>query len=195
MATDTKKLIYYTFIDLLHTKPFDKMTVRDIVEACEINRNTFYYHYSDIYDLLEEVFTKKINEMIESHQGGTSWITAFLKLANEAYEHKKMIYNICSSRSYEYLENYMYRACNQICIEVVRNIAADMEVPEEDIEFIASFYEFGFVGVLSEWFKTGMREDPLQLGSQMWLVIDNMKFALQRSEKRLKNRIENEDNI
>ena len=195
MATDTKKLIYYTFIDLLHTKPFDKMTVRDIVEACEINRNTFYYHYSDIYDLLEEVFTKKINEMIESHQGGTSWITAFLKVANEAYEHKKMIYNICSSRSYEYLENYMYRACNQICIEVVRNIAADMEVPEEDIEFIASFYEFGFVGVLSEWFKTGMREDPLQLGSQMWLVIDNMKFALQRSEKRLKNRIENEDNI
>lgn len=195
MATDTKKLIYYTFIDLLHTKPFDKITVRDIVEACEINRNTFYYHYSDIYDLLEEVFTKKINEMIESHQGGTSWITAFLKLANEAYEHKKMIYNICSSRSYEYLENYMYRACNQICIEVVRNIAADMEVPEEDIEFIASFYEFGFVGVLSEWFKTGMREDPLQLGSQMWLVIDNMKFALQRSEKRLKNRIENEDTI
>ena len=195
MATDTKKLIYYAFIDLLHTKPFDKITVRDIVEACEINRNTFYYHYSDIYDLLEEVFTKKINEMIESHQGGTSWITAFLKLANEAYEHKKMIYNICSSRSYEYLENYMYRACNQICIEVVRNIAADMEVPEEDIEFIASFYEFGFVGVLSEWFKTGMREDPLQLGSQMWLVIDNMKFALQRSEKRLKNRIENEDTI
>ena len=114
MATDTKQLIYYTFIDLLHSKPFDKITVRDIVEACEINRNTFYYHYSDIYDLLEEIFTKKINEMIEGHESGTKWITAFLKVANEAYEHKKMIYNICSSRSYEYLENYMYRACKSI---------------------------------------------------------------------------------
>ena len=106
-----------------------------------------------------------------------------------------MIYNICSSRSYEYLENYMYRACNEIIVEVVKNLAEGMDVPEEDIEFIAAFYEYGFVGVLSEWFKTGMREDPLQLGSQMWLVIDNMKFALQRSEKRLKNRIENEDTI
>ena len=59
MANDTKKLIYYTFIDLLHTKPFDKITVRDIVEACEINRNTFYYHYTDIYDLLEEIGRKR----------------------------------------------------------------------------------------------------------------------------------------
>lgn len=193
MATDTKKLIYHTFIDLLHTKPFDKITVRDIVEACEINRNTFYYYYSDIYDLLEEIFTKKINEMLEGHKNGTSWITAFLKVANEAYEHKKMIYNICSSRSYEYLENYMYRACNQICVDVVRNLAEDMNVPDEDIEFIAAFYEYGFVGVLSEWFKTGMREDPLQLGSQMWLVIDNMRYALKRSRRRMKNKLENED--
>lgn len=195
MATDTKKLIYYTFIDLLHSKPFDKITVRDIVEACDINRNTFYYHYNDIYDLLEEIFKKKIKEMLESHKNGTSWITAFLKVANEAYEHKKMIYNICSSRSYEYLENYMYRACNEIIVEVVKSLAEGMNVPEEDIEFIASFYEYGFVGVLSEWFKTGMREDPLQLGSQLWLVVDNMKFALRRSEKRMKNRIENEDLI
>ena len=37
MASDTKKLIYYTFIDLLGTKPFDKITVRDIVESCDIN--------------------------------------------------------------------------------------------------------------------------------------------------------------
>lgn len=193
MASDTKNLIYYTFIDLLHTKPFDKITVRDIVEACDINRNTFYYYYSDIYDLLEEIFTKKINQMLEGHRNGTSWITAFLKVANEAYEHKKMIYNICSSRSYEYLENYMYRACNQICVDVVRSLAQDMNVPDEDIEFIASFYEYGFVGVLSEWFKTGMREDPLQLGSQMWLVVDNMKYALKRSQRRMKNKLENED--
>lgn len=193
MANDTKKAIYYTFIDLLSTKPFDKITIRDIVEACGINRNTFYYYYSDIYDLLEEIFTNKINEMIEAHKSGKSWVTSFIKIANEAYEHKKMIYNICSSRSYEYLENYMYRACNQVVVEVVRNIAEDMNVPDADIEFIASFYEYGFVGVLSEWFKTGMREDPLELASQLWLVVDNMRYALKRSQRRMKSRIENED--
>ncbi len=193
MASDTKKMIYHTFIDLLSTKPFDKITVRDIVEACDINRNTFYYYYSDIYDLLEEIFTKKINEMLEAHKEGKSWVTAFMKVAYEAYDNKKMIHNICSSRSYEYLESYMYRACNQIMVEVVKRLAEDMNVPEEDIEFIASFYEYGFVGVLSEWFKTGMREDPLELASRLWLVVDNMKYALKRSRRRMKSRIENED--
>ena len=193
MASDTKKLIYYSFIDLLSAKPFDKITVRDIVEACDINRNTFYYYYSDIYDLLEEIFTKKINEMLEAHRGGSPWATAFMKIACEAYENKKMIHNICSSRSYDYLENYMYRACNEIMVDVVRGLAEGMKVPDEDIEFIASFYEFGFVGIISEWFKTGMREEPLQLASQLWLVVDNMKAALERSMKRVRSRIENED--
>ena len=195
MASDTKNLIYYTFIDLLNTKPFDKITVRDIVEACEINRNTFYYYYSDIYDLLEEIFTKKIKQMLDSHKEGNSWVASFMKVAYEAYEHKKMIYNICYSRSYEYLENYMYRACNQIIIDVVKHSAEGMDVPEEDIEFIASFYEYGFAGVISEWFKTGMREEPLQLATRLWLVVDNMKVALEKSEKRLKSRIENEDTV
>ncbi|MBR6784802.1 MAG: TetR family transcriptional regulator, partial [Clostridia bacterium] len=54
LQKDTKKLISSTFVELLSTKPFDRITIKDIVDACGINRNTFYYYYSDIYDLLEE---------------------------------------------------------------------------------------------------------------------------------------------
>ena len=48
-------------LSLLEKKPFDKITVTDIVETCGINRNTFYYYYSDIYDLLEEIFKKEMS--------------------------------------------------------------------------------------------------------------------------------------
>ena len=50
MAKQTQKFIMSTFMQLLERESLDKITVRDIVEECEINRNTFYYHYSDIYD-------------------------------------------------------------------------------------------------------------------------------------------------
>lgn len=193
MGKDTKRLIYETFIDLLGTKPFDRITVRDIVEACEINRNTFYYYYSDIYELLEEIFTKELNELVEAQKNGSSWVTAFIKIANTAYSHKKQINNICSSRSYDYLENYMYKALQSIMIDVVRHQAEGMNVPDEDVEFIASFFEYAFVGVISKWFRTGMREDPLQFANQLWLTVDNIRFALRRSEKRMKLRIENDD--
>ena len=78
-------------------------------------------------------------------------------------------------------------------VEAVQLQAKDMNVPDEDIEFIASFYEYGFVGMLSEWFRTGMREDPLILVNRLWLVVDNMKHSLKKSQRRMRIREENDD--
>lgn len=195
MQKDTKRLIFDTFIELLEKKPFDRITVKDIVETCDINRNTFYYYYSDIYDLLEEVFTRELNKLVEAHKEGKSWVEAFIRVAYTAYGHKKIINNICVSRSYAYFENYMYKACKNIIIDVAQYMAQGMLVPQEDIDFIASFYEYAFLGIISEWFRTGMREEPLKLASQMWLVVDNMRYSLRKSERRAKNRLENGDTI
>ncbi len=49
----TKKAIAYTFKDLLKEKPFNKITINDIANKCDINRQTFYYHFQDIRDLIE----------------------------------------------------------------------------------------------------------------------------------------------
>lgn len=193
MQKDTKKLIYYTFIDLLEKKPFDRITVKDIVETCDINRNTFYYYYSDIYDLLEEIFMKELNELVDAHKEGKSWASSFIKVAYTAYDHKKLINNICASRSYEYFENYMYKVCNNIMVDLVQYMAQGMDVSDEDIEFIASFYEYAFVGVISEWFRTGMREEPLEFVSKFTLVTGNIKFSLRKAEKKARLKIENED--
>lgn len=53
MARYTQKAILQTFQDMLEKMPFDKITVSAIVSNCEISFNTFYYHYQDIYDLLD----------------------------------------------------------------------------------------------------------------------------------------------
>lgn len=184
MQKDTKKMISDTFVELLEKKPFDKITIKDIVETCGINRNTFYYYYSDIYDLLEEIFKREMTDIIKTHQGGGSWLAAFMKVAEVAYSHKKIINNICSSRSYDYFENYMYKSCKYIVVDFVQAMASGMNVPDEDIEFIASFYEYALFGMISEWFRTGMREDPEYLAGQLWLVVDNIRYSLRRSERR-----------
>lgn len=184
MQKDTKKMISDTFVELLEKKPFDKITIKDIVETCGINRNTFYYYYSDIYDLLEEIFKREMTDIIKTHQGGGSWLAAFMKVAEVAYSHKKIINNICSSRSYDYFENYMYKSCKYIVVDFVQAMASGMNVPDEDIEFIASFYEYALFGMISEWFRTGMREVPEHLAGQLWLVVDNIRYSLRRSERR-----------
>lgn len=49
----TKKVISDAFWQLLEEKPYNKITVQNIVEYCQINRNTFYYHFQDIPALAE----------------------------------------------------------------------------------------------------------------------------------------------
>lgn len=70
MAQFTKKAIAETFVALLNEKPFDKITVTDIVNECDINRNTFYYHYQDLFALVDEMFRMEAEQLVDMH---TEW--------------------------------------------------------------------------------------------------------------------------
>ena len=83
MATTTKELIYKTFLELLRQKPFDKITVRDIVEKANVNRNTFYYYYSDMYEMLEEIFTVTESQIVETHSKGFRWLIGFSNMLKQ----------------------------------------------------------------------------------------------------------------
>ena len=56
MAQFTKKAILDSFVELISERPFDKITVKDIVTRCGVNRNTFYYYFEDVYALVDELF-------------------------------------------------------------------------------------------------------------------------------------------
>ena len=78
MALRTKNAIRRSFIELLAERPFDKISVRDIAERSEVTRNTFYYYYTDIYALAEDVFESEIEKLSERVEGYESWQKAFL---------------------------------------------------------------------------------------------------------------------
>ena len=54
MAKFTKQAIMNCLLELLSTKQLDKITVKDIIEDCGVNRQTFYYHFEDIPDLISQ---------------------------------------------------------------------------------------------------------------------------------------------
>ena len=69
MASFTRKAIMEAFVVLLNEKPLNKITIKDIVEACGINRNTFYYHFQDVPDLIEAIVKEEIDAIIEIRGG------------------------------------------------------------------------------------------------------------------------------
>ena len=73
MATSTKESLGNALKKMLAIKPIDKITVKDLVEECGVNRQTFYYHFDDVYDLLEWVFEEDANRVLPSEIRYDEW--------------------------------------------------------------------------------------------------------------------------
>ena len=187
MSTNTKEHIFRSFIIILSEKPFDKITVRDIVEKANINRNTFYYYYSDIYELLEELFSIEEKSMVDSHSKGFRWFISFSKIIESAYRNKKIIHNICASRSYEYLETYMFKSCNRILTEYVMEIAEGKNIPDHTVDFIISFYEYAISGTLTNWYRTGMKEKPEEILQEFMYMFEGLVGTIDNIAKKNDN--------
>lgn len=179
MSQITKKALAASLKKLLSQKALDKITVIDIVEDCEVNRQTFYYHFKDIYDLVEWIFLTEASTAIDGKKTYSTWQKGFLQVFEYALENKALIINIYHSMSREQLERYLYDVTYNLLIGVVEEQAAGMVVRDSDKKFIADFYKFAFVGLLLDWIRRGMKDDPEKIVEHISVLIQgNIKRAL-----------------
>ena len=80
MKASTKQTIQASFRTLLMAKSLDKITVRDIVEDCGLTRNTFYYHYEDIYDLFDDYLDEQLRDATQTLPPDSAWDAVLFKL-------------------------------------------------------------------------------------------------------------------
>ncbi len=160
MAQFTQKAIIETFMRLLEQKPLDKITVKDIIEECEISRGTFYYYYQDIPALVDEIFKIEAQKVIDDDIRFESWQDGFLRSTQFALTNRKIIYHIYNSVNREDLERYLYRVTEKFMLDFINIRSEGLQVPEEHKKFVATFYKCALVGLVLEWIGNGMKEDP-----------------------------------
>lgn len=160
MSQTTKRALEASLKNLLLKKPLEKITINDIAEDCGINRMTFYYHFKDIYDLVEWSCVEDATKVLEGKKTYDTWQQGFLQIFEAVLENKPFIMNVYHSVSREQVEIYLYKLTYDLMIGVVEELAAGMAVRDEDKKFIADFYKFAFVGLMLDWVRNGMKEDP-----------------------------------
>lgn len=171
MSNTTKRAIEASLKKLLLVKPLDKITISDIAEDCGINRMTFYYHFKDIYDLIEWSCEEDAAKALGGKKTYNTWQQGFLQIFEAVLENKPFIMNVYSSISREQVEMYLYKVTRGLLLGVVEEEAVGMEVRSEDKEFIADFYKFAFVGMMLQWIKNGMKEDPNRIIERLSILI------------------------
>ena len=186
-SSTTKKAIAYAFKELLLEKPITKITVQDISERCEINRQTFYYHFKDIYDLLEWIFTNEVVKKIEKETTIKNWQENFKYVLDYMLENKKFIIKTYNSLSRKTLLDFLFKQYNTIFIDIINDVSKNYNITKENKIFIANFYKYGFVGVMLDWIDSGMDEDyQMILDDLEMTVLGTIDLSIQNFTNRKK---------
>ena len=160
MSQTTKRALEASLKNMLLKKPLDKITINDIAEDCGINRMTFYYHFKDIYDLVEWSCVEDAAKALEGKKTYDTWQQGFYQIFEAVLANKPFIMNVYHSVSREQVEIYLYKLTYDLLIGVVEEKAKGMNVRDEDKKFIADFYKYAFVGLMLDWIRSDMKEDP-----------------------------------
>ena len=172
MSQVTKRALEESLKRMLLRKPLDRITISDITEDCGISRMTFYYHFKDIYDLVEWSCYEDASKALAGNKTYDTWQQGFLHIFEAVKENKPFIINVYRCVSREQIEKYLNRVTYDLLINVVNEEAKDMTIEEEEKEFIAHFYKHAFVGLMLDWIEDDMKEDPQE-------VIDHLSKLMQ----------------
>lgn len=158
MAKFTRQAIMLCLLKLLEEKSIDKITVKDICERCEINRNTFYYYFGDIYEVLDALIEYETEQSLKEEDNGASFYEEFLQRYHLALNCKKAIAHLYDSKNRELVSNYFYTITENFIRKHVEKEAEGMNVPDEEIKFIVDFYSNSLIGMMLRWIREKMPE-------------------------------------
>ncbi len=181
MANATKQALEASLKRLLLKKPLDKITINDLARDCGISRNTFYYHFRDIYDLVEWASREDAEQALAGCRASGAWQESLARFFQLMLDNKPFIMNAYRSVSREQVEAYLHKVLYGLLLDVVERRAEGMNVAEADKQFIAHFYKYAFAGLLLDWIRDGMREEPNRLVARLDLLTQgNLLGALRR---------------
>lgn len=160
MASSTKEALGAALKQTMALKPIDKITVKDLVEICGVNRQTFYYHFDDVYDLLEWVFEEDANRVLPQKIVYGNWQEDVLSFFRYLSENSIFALNVYNSNNRLYMLKYLkgrLRSCIRSFAEIV---SEEKNVDRQDFEFVVEFYATIVIGFISQWMDMGMQFPP-----------------------------------
>ncbi len=181
MSQVTKRALEQSLKNLLLKKPLTKITVSDIADDCGINRMTFYYHFKDIYDLVEWSCLEDAKRALDEKKTYDTWQQGLLQIFEAVQQNKPFILNVYRCVHREQVEKYLQPLVDELLIGVIEEKASGMTVRDEDKQFIAQAYGYMFIGLMLDWIKDNMREDPQQIVDRLnRLIKGSLSAALSR---------------
>ncbi|WP_207695267.1 TetR family transcriptional regulator [Enterococcus sp. DIV0212c] len=172
----TKKAISSALIELCDHKLFSKISVQDITKEVGLNRQTFYYHFTDKNDLLRWIYTHDALIYLDSPEVSIdNWEEQALKMLKAIQSKSDFYYNTVSSDS-DILRTCFSTITNKLFINLFDQVDKENQLLPEDKIFYARFFSYGCSGVLIDWILNSYKESPLEIATQLFRLAKDTEF-------------------
>lgn len=156
----TKGAIAASLRELMGEMPLSAVTVQEIAQRCGINRNTFYYHFRDKYDVVNWIFHKEVEGLTPPDTQPQDWGAFLIRIGRCLMEHKTFYRNALEEVGQNSFTFCLLEYCQGLVAGMIRRLDAAGAVSESDIHFVSQFYALALIGSVAKWAKDGMNTDP-----------------------------------
>ena len=190
MSHTTKQALEASLKHVMLKKPLDKITIRDITDDCGISRMAFYYHFKDIYDLVEWACVEDASRALAGKKTYDTWQEGLLQIFEAVLENKTFVLNAYRCINRDQMERFLFQLTYGLIRGVVEEKSQGSAVSEADKAFIAEFYKYSFVGILLDWIRQGMTADyRIIAGKICTLMQGSVSHAIQNFEAESQRKI------
>ncbi len=184
ISLQTRRLLAVSLKKFMAKKPFDKITVSEILEDCEIARPTFYYHFQDIYALLEWTFDTEAIELLKKSKDYMTWDEGLLLMLQYIKDNEKVCLCAYNSLGWRVLERMISKDTIPLMRQFVEQLAVNTSAKPDHIAFITEFYATALVGCYAKWLSGGMKQTPEEMIDLIYIAMyGGIEVALERSAK------------
>lgn len=184
MSDLTKRALAQSLKKLLDVKPLNKITISDVTDDCGVSRMTFYYHFHDIYDLIEWTCNQDFQKIQNSQKNYKTWQEGVLDIFKMLADNYDFFYHVYNSPNHMDIDQFLFSKAYTIIYDIVAKIRP--EAPEDLRRFFANYHKYAITEIMLNWLSNGMKEDPQRLVETMDLIlkgsfelmVDNQKGSL-----------------
>ncbi|MDE6456073.1 MAG: TetR family transcriptional regulator C-terminal domain-containing protein [Dysosmobacter sp.] len=190
-ARRSRKLLKESLLELMKRKTFSDISVRDVTDAADMNRATFYLHYTGTAELLrsvEEDLLEELQSLVDAHMQETvavgSVAPVFEPVLDFAVENRETCTILFSSSEASGFFQAIQRLVHENGAPLVRSWFRPADARLTD--YLLNFLAWGFIGLLSEWFEKDMALPKAELLAAAQRLADSAAAGLfPREERRL----------
>ena len=186
MTNETKQALGDAMKQILQSKSLSRVTVQELADCAGVSRMTFYYHFQDVYELLQGVFRQDVQQALLGKRSYRTWQEGYGALFCLLRENQTFVLNVYRGAGRDFTETVLRQMTESLFQDIVGELTADKPIPDTDRQFLIDFYEYAFVGILLRWIAEGMQADPDTLIRKQSLLLEgNISDAIDRFSRQV----------